>query len=266
MPIVRDCIGCGKSFATTPSRGNRKYCSVACRRAASAVINACLRCGSNFRVSTSRVRLKFCSITCYRTSLPPRQPIVCDWCGGGFAATQKARRKFCSHACYSASKAIPTTRRFWSKVDRSAGPNGCWPWTARLDEDGYGEVYISKAERSAGHPFRGSHVGSHRVAWWLDRGSIGALWVLHTCHNRACCNVAHLYLGTHADNMRDMVEAGRQAKGERNGFSRLKTWQVKILRETRTRGESLRPLARQWGLSNSAVEQAANGVHWKHIR
>jgi hypothetical protein len=84
---------------------------------------------------------------------------------------------------------------FWSKVDRSAGPDGCWPWLGAR-KDAYGSV--DRSDRA------------HRAAFQLSGGVIppGQL-VRHLCHNTLCCNPAHLAAGTHADNMHDMALAGR---------------------------------------------------------
>jgi hypothetical protein len=76
---------------------------------------------------------------------------------------------------------------------------GCWVWSGATNRKGYG-VYI----------FRGKYVGAHRVAWTLFRGPIpDGLFVLHRCDNPPCLNPDHLFLGTHNDNMIDMVLKGR---------------------------------------------------------
>jgi hypothetical protein len=94
----------------------------------------------------------------------------------------------------------PLTVRFWAKVEK-AGPDDCWLWAGATVPNGYGKIS------------RGGSSGlllAHRVSWILAKSEIpeGQL-VLHRCDNRLCVNPAHLFLGTHGDNARDMVAKGR---------------------------------------------------------
>ena len=118
--------------------------------------------------------------------------------------------------------------RFHPKVDRSGGPDACWPWLGASLPRGYGHL----GERVA----RGRHrmVYAHRVAWELHHGRAVPqdTMVLHHCDNPPCCNPAHLFLGTQRDNMQDCARKGRQVFqqhperapiGERNIKAKL-TW------------------------------------------
>lgn len=85
--------------------------------------------------------------------------------------------------------------RFWSKVDKTGD---CWLWTGCLSKTGYGWFGVGKHVRLA-----------HRVAWALTKGPIPE--GLHVLHERHCPNhhcVRHVYLGSHTDNMRDLVAVG----------------------------------------------------------
>jgi hypothetical protein len=106
--------------------------------------------------------------------------------------------------------------RFWAKVNK-AGPimphmeSPCWIWTAGKSKKGYGAFFVN-----------GKQLGTHRVAWVLANGQISqdsnqhSLFVCHRCDRRDCTNSSHLFLGTHIDNVRDMVAKGRHIKGDRH--------------------------------------------------
>lgn len=78
----------------------------------------------------------------------------------------------------------------------------CWEWPLSRVEPGYGRVRLGKTE------YR-----THRLSWELHFGPIPEdMFVLHHCDNPPCVNPSHLFLGTHQDNMDDMVRKDRQKK------------------------------------------------------
>ncbi len=102
----------------------------------------------------------------------------------------------------------PLIDRFMEKV--SPEPNtGCWLWAASLGGTGYGQISINNFPDRA-----------HRISYQLHVGPIPeGLWVLHRCDEPTCVNPAHLFLGTHQDNVtdRENKRRGNQAWGDRHG-------------------------------------------------
>jgi hypothetical protein len=159
---------------------------------------------------------------------------------------------------------------FWSKVDMSQGPDACWPWIGSLGRSGYGQVRVNKKLYKA-----------HRVAWEKTYGPLPfGFEVCHTCDNPPCCNPAHLFKGTHLDNIADMIAKGRntkgkqhiwsrnhnRAKGEKNGNAKLTKRDIKVIRATYAKGGiTQRQIGAQYGVSDVLISLIVRRVAWSHV-
>lgn len=88
--------------------------------------------------------------------------------------------------------------------------DGCWEWRGPRqtgDEPRYGLVSGATRERYDGERY------AHRLALILDGRSPGELFALHHCDNPPCIRPDHLYVGTSADNARDVTERGQPRSG-----------------------------------------------------
>ena len=157
----------------------------------------------------------------------------------------------------------PTISRFWSYVSVPAGFKGCRLWTSCINSKGYGHFNIGNDRI----------VRAHRLAWELTYGSIPAgLCVLHKCDTRACCRPDHLFLGTPADNMADMVRKGRSfalgraSPGEKNGIAKLTEQAVREIRVALAEGESQCKIAVRYGVASTTVSRVARRKGWGHVK
>lgn len=170
-----------------------------------------------------------------------------------------------------AGRRAPLEERFWAKVAVTK-PDECWRWTAKTNNMGYGQIRTREGER---HTFS----LAHRVAYELANGNLHPSdCVLHRCDNPICVNPAHLFLGTKADNVADMVAKGRagfQVKpesyrggkppryiGEAHPRARLTEADV---RRIRADPRGTRALAKEIGVSRDAVRAARLGRNWAHV-
>lgn len=77
--------------------------------------------------------------------------------------------------------------------------SGCWIWTGAKAK-GYGRfLYQGRV---------------HQASRWIYEKYFGQIndrkiFVCHKCDNRSCMNPSHLFLGSHLDNMKDMVNKKR---------------------------------------------------------
>ena len=93
--------------------------------------------------------------------------------------------------------------------------------------------------------------------------------VCHKCDNPKCCNPEHLFVGSQADNLRDMDEKGRRSTayqshpGESNPSCKLSTKNALDIYNCCSLSYS--QLARKFGISKSQVAAIKNKQSWKHI-
>ena len=160
----------------------------------------------------------------------------------------------------------PLTIRFWEKVNKN-GPvpahcpelGQCWEWVASKDDKGYGKFQFATYK----------NLKAHRVAWFIETGTWPKPNGLHRCNNRACVRFSHLYEGTQAQNVLDMVQAGHagQSLGSINGNSVLNPLSVQALKNDLklTGGRHQREIAAKYGVSQTTVWQIHSGRTWKHL-
>lgn len=164
------------------------------------------------------------------------------------------------------NRSLITIERFWSKVDKLAGPRGCWPWTAAMDKRGYGRSRWG-LDRSA---------QAHRIAYQLEHPDedISGKVIRHTCDNPSCCNPKHLRAGTQKDNVYDMYTRDRQVRGEaiarskrgeRNSRGKLKAEYVREIRRRAAAGVSRKLLAEKFCVSRPTIDGIINRQYWSHI-
>lgn len=135
-------------------------------------------------------------------------------------------------------------KRFRERLKTEAG---CLVYTGLRTRKGYGYVW-----------FDGKNVFTHRLAWQLANGPIPrGLCVLHRCDNRACCKPEHLFLGTLADNNRDMASKAR-------GRAKLTPQQVREIRTRYASGESSNALAEEFGVAQSTTRHIVTGRSWAY--
>lgn len=150
----------------------------------------------------------------------------CRNCNATFRSGAKNTR-YCSPRC-----------NILHKTDKSSG---CWLWTGARYNQGYGSMRIN-----------GKQIKSHRASYEAFVGSADGLLVCHRCDIPLCCNPDHLFLGTHRDNVHDMIAKGRARLGSEREHYRERSAKIRL--DTRRTIE----VAREYGISTRAVRRIRN--------
>lgn len=143
----------------------------------------------------------------------------------------------------------------------------CWNWMGTLNRGAkkqYGSIKVD-----------GKSISAHRFSWEFYNNSKvpNGMVVMHKCDNPKCVNPMHLRVGTHEENMMDMLSKNRQAKGNdfvnrkpakgsKNGLAKLTELQaMEIFKDTR----SQREIGLQYGVSQTVVHNIKSKKTWKEI-
>jgi hypothetical protein len=145
-------------------------------------------------------------------------------------------------------------RRYESKVDRSGGLDACHPWTASVNQAGYGHF------RASGRMHLAHRWAYARFVVPLEDEEV----VRHTCDNPPCQNPRHLLSGSVKDNVQDMMERGRayDRRGAANSRAKLSEEQVLEIRDS---SDSATALASRYGVSTQLISAIRLRQTWAHI-
>lgn len=159
--------------------------------------------------------------------------------------------------------------RFWSKVDRSPHPKGCWSWKGTLVHGNYGVLTIKHKP-----------VRAHRAAYVLTHNTECPLFVCHGCDNPNCVNPDHLFAGTIQDNTADRDANGRSCKsdshwtsvhperikhGSEIALSKLTEQNVSDIRKRAEAGEVQRRIAEDFNVTPTLICNIVKRKVWRHI-
>lgn len=257
------CPGCQCEFIRTSKHPDQRFCSRPCGRRWNALqvriasARPCEYCGREFAPPHPGSKQRYCSRKCGAIASHPAQDYgtaICKQCGAVFIKNF-AEHAFCSYNCSGLQNTHK--RSFVSREvyfsDRINKTDYCWLWTGKKGPKGYGVA-----------TYRGRSMLAHRFSYELHYGPMfmEGMFVLHRCDNPLCVCPDHLFLGSQQDNIDDMVSKHRHAHGERTKNAKLTEIDVRTIRSSR---EPSSVLARQYGVSSTAIYCIRKRKTWTHI-
>ena len=139
--------------------------------------------------------------------------------------------------------------RIMARCRAELGPLGtpCMVWQGACGNSGYGRTCV-----------RGKNFDTHRAIYVAMYGDIQkGMCVMHTCDVPACCNVKHLQLGTHKENMHDAAAKRRLGKH----YVKMKPAHVLEIRRMHTQDKvSTIRLAALYGVTRMTISRIVRGI------
>jgi hypothetical protein len=143
--------------------------------------------------------------------------------------------------------------RFWHYV-RKGSPTECWLWKGQRLKSGYGAIRVGN-----------KMIRAHRFSFQIANGRTPLLHVLHKCDNPLCVNPAHLWEGTHLENMHDMYAKGRRRLPHRNHNAKLTDEQIVEIRRTwNPKQHRLSEFADKYGVHLGTISRIVRGQAYKN--
>lgn len=132
----------------------------------------------------------------------------------------------------------------------------CWLFHGRKSRGGYGLVKVN-----------GKNHHAHRYLYELFNGKIDRdLVCCHKCDVRNCINIHHIFIGTRAENQKDMKDKGRAAIGTRNGMAKLDPEKIEEIFKLRSQGMMQKDIGKIFNITQSHVSLILRGVTWTSLK
>lgn len=235
---ISNCLNCNKKFSwrRTQYQSLPKFCSVNCKSSFGRIEKPCKSCGKIFnRIKGADGTFEYCSRKCSNID------------------SSRIKNTFCWDTADEESKKAKIFQNFYRSITIK---NGCWEFESEMNIQTYPSIEIGKRKSGS----------IHRVSYEIHKGEIPkGMVVRHLCHNSRCCRPSHLEIGTQKQNIQDSVVEDRQAKGSKNGNSKLQENHVVEIKKMMKLGFSNLEISEKFNVSSVQINNIRRGKQWKQI-
>ena len=173
----------------------------------------------------------------------------------GLDMCRKHYRRFKAHG--SPDYAIATHAERLAFIDAAVEARGhdCILWPFPVDGSGYGRIQFDRRTT-------GAHAHTLTIA---EGPRPPGMEAAHSCGVRHCVNPDHLRWATPADNQSDRVAHGTSNRGSGSGAAKLTEPDIPVIRLRRSRGEAIKEIAADYGVTATCISNVLSGRTWRHV-